>query len=146
MAPSSPDTPGAIALTVPFHAGKRIAVNQTARASGHDLTLDQLVITRSETVIYLHTDGAVYGGDLRVNGQRYVSETGLKLLAGSRESGIIYDPINTLVSPSSAPTAPSASFWTLEGATGTWTLTVSELSDRAGQTVTGTWQFTFTVS
>lgn len=145
--PARPDaTPSANSVdfkfSVPFHAAKVVAVNQTAMSSGHALTLDSVVIARSETLIYLHTDGVVYAGELQVKGQTYTSETGLKLLNGSRESGIIFDPLDN---PTPSHVQPGA-FWTLEGQTGTWTLHVTRLFSTSGQTITGDWTFTFTVA
>lgn len=132
----------AFEFSVPFDAGNVVIVNQTVMSSGHALTLDRVVIARSETVIYLHTDGAVLAVELEVKGQTYTSETGLKLLNGSTESGIIFDPQQN---PTPSHIQPGA-FWTLEGQTGTWSLHVTRLFSTSRQTITGDWTFTFTVN
>jgi hypothetical protein len=41
-------------FTLPFHAGRLIRLHQTVIANGHTLTLEQVIITPSETRLFIH--------------------------------------------------------------------------------------------
>jgi hypothetical protein len=156
-------------FTVPFDAGQVVAVGQTATSHGWDVTLDQVVITTSETRAYFHSAPAtfVYAAELHVAGHTYKSPNGV-LVVGSKGSGKYAVTFNSAVdayslfvigplpgsdaqsvsaaaSGGASPT-PRPTYQSLEGQTGDWTVKVTQLYTDSSGALDGDWEFDFTVS
>ncbi|HEY1388421.1 MAG TPA: DUF4179 domain-containing protein [Ktedonobacterales bacterium] len=149
-------------FTVPFHAGQAVVVGQTATSHGWSITLDRIVITPSETRAYFHNDprAYVYAADLHVAGRTYKAPGGVTVVGtkGMGAYGVTFDlaldaeppvvigdlPVGTATPYRVIPT-PQATFQSLEGQTGSWTLRVTQIYIDPTGTLSGDWAFDFTV-
>ena len=149
-------------FTVPFHAGQTVAVGQTATSHGWSITFDRIVITPSETRAYFHNDprAYVYAADLHVAGRTYKAPGGVTVVGskGAGAYGVTFDsaldaelpvviggpPVGAATPYAVIPT-PHATFQSLEGQTGSWTLRVTQLYIDPTGILDGDWAFDFTV-
>lgn len=138
-----PSQPITVDFSVPFHPGRVVNLHQAVTVNGKTLILERVVVTPSETRLYLR--GVGYGLWLTTNPLLSVggwNSDQLKAPGNDWSDGIFIWPTDDQ-EPTQAMMAVNFDT-SLFDKHGTWTLTINKIS-ASGQSVPGPWTFDFVV-